>query len=323
VRRVCPERLADEAAQAERDLPADLAGSPGCGTPRGRRSARRAIDFEDMLERTLRILETDADAAELVRGRYSWLSVDEYQDTNPLQEALLGAWLGGRDDLCVVGDPDQSIYSFSGATPAFLLDFARRHRGARVVDLRENFRSTPEVIDLANRLLAAWSTPSADRGRAAGGTAADGGSTRPRRARALVSDITPRGGRAVLGDGDLSLNAQVAEWEVLRGGAPFLVRGGFAHRGRAPGAGHPAGSRHRARAARWRRCPASLPVWAAPFRFDRAAPATKTAEAPGALGRSSRSPTAGRRAPTQHPSTLLAEVEQRQSSEDTGRQRRR
>ena len=74
------------------------------------------LDFDDMLTRTVDLLETDADAADAVHRRYSWFSVDEYQDTNPLQQRLLELWLGPRDDLCVVGDEDQTIYTFTGAT---------------------------------------------------------------------------------------------------------------------------------------------------------------------------------------------------------------
>lgn len=113
------------------------------------------LDFDDMLTRLIELLETDAEAAAIVRSRYSWFSVDEYQDTNPLQERLLELWLGDRDDLCVVGDEDQSIYSFTGATSAFLTGFEARHPGARVVTLERNYRSSPEILALANRLLAA------------------------------------------------------------------------------------------------------------------------------------------------------------------------
>ncbi len=81
--------------------------------------------------------------------------MDEYQDTNPLQQALLDAWLGDRDDLAVVGDEDQTIYTFTGATSDYLTGFAGRYPGARVVELTANFRSTPEVLGLANRVLAA------------------------------------------------------------------------------------------------------------------------------------------------------------------------
>ena len=90
-----------------------------------------------------------------VRDRYRWFSVDEYQDTNPLQAALLDAWLGGREDLAVVGDEDQTIYTFTGATSDYLIGFTERYPSARVVRLETNYRSTPEVLALANRVLAA------------------------------------------------------------------------------------------------------------------------------------------------------------------------
>jgi DNA helicase II / ATP-dependent DNA helicase PcrA len=93
--------------------------------------------------------------AEEFRGQYRWFSVDEYQDTNPLQQALLEAWLGERRDLAVVGDEDQTIYTFTGATSEYLTGFARRYPEARVVRLEDNYRSSPEILALANRLLAA------------------------------------------------------------------------------------------------------------------------------------------------------------------------
>src|SRR5262245_46329695 len=113
------------------------------------------IDFDDLLVETVRLLEDDAEAAETVRGRKRWFSVDEYQDTNPLQQRLLELWLGDRPDLCVVGDVDQTIYTFTGATSGFLTGFADRHPGARILDLTRNYRSTPQVLELANRLIAA------------------------------------------------------------------------------------------------------------------------------------------------------------------------
>ncbi|MEP6639578.1 MAG: ATP-dependent helicase, partial [Chloroflexota bacterium] len=113
------------------------------------------IDFEDMLELTIGLIEADDAIADEVRARYRWFSVDEYQDTNPLQEALLDAWLGGRQDLAVVGDEDQTIYTFTGATSDYLIDFTDRYPTARVVRLETNYRSTPEVLGLANRVLAA------------------------------------------------------------------------------------------------------------------------------------------------------------------------
>ena len=111
------------------------------------------IDFEDMLTFAVELYETDANALALAHRRYAWFSVDEYQDTNRLQEDLLRLWLGDRRDLCVVGDPDQTIYSFTGASSDYLTTFADRYPGARVVRLGQNYRSTPQVIGLANRLI--------------------------------------------------------------------------------------------------------------------------------------------------------------------------
>ncbi len=112
------------------------------------------IDFDDMLLQTVDILENAPGAAETVRARKRWFSVDEYQDTNPLQQRLLELWLGDRRDVCVVGDEDQTIYTFTGATSEFLTGFASRYPDARVIELLENYRSTPEVLALANNLLA-------------------------------------------------------------------------------------------------------------------------------------------------------------------------
>jgi DNA helicase II / ATP-dependent DNA helicase PcrA len=113
------------------------------------------IDFDDLLVETIRLLEDDAEAADTVRARKRWFSVDEYQDTSPLQQRLLELWLGDRPDLCVVGDVDQTIYTFTGATSDFLTTFGERHPGTRVLDLTRNYRSTPQVLELANRLIAA------------------------------------------------------------------------------------------------------------------------------------------------------------------------
>ena len=111
------------------------------------------IDFEDMLTLAVELYEGDPEAVALVRKRYAWFSVDEYQDTNRLQEDLLRLWLGDRRDLCVVGDPDQTIYSFTGASSEYLTTFADRYADARVVRLSRNYRSTPQVLSLANRLI--------------------------------------------------------------------------------------------------------------------------------------------------------------------------
>ncbi|MFG2954455.1 ATP-dependent DNA helicase UvrD2 [Streptomyces sp. NPDC048291] len=115
---------------------------------------RTVIDFEDVLLLTVGILQDRHDIADQVRAQYQHFVVDEYQDVSPLQQRLLELWLGDRDSLCVVGDASQTIYSFTGATPDHLLDFRTRHPGATVVKLVRDYRSTPQVVHLANGLLA-------------------------------------------------------------------------------------------------------------------------------------------------------------------------
>src|SRR5204862_7403873 len=110
------------------------------------------VDFEDMLGLAVRMFDEHPAAAEAVRARYLTFTVDEYQDVNPLQQALLERWLGERDELCVVGDDYQTIYGFTGATPDYLLRFGHRFPNSRVVRLEENYRSTPQVLEVANRL---------------------------------------------------------------------------------------------------------------------------------------------------------------------------
>jgi ATP-dependent DNA helicase UvrD/PcrA len=111
------------------------------------------IDFEDMLRAAVWGIEEHPDVAEQIRAQYRHFVVDEYQDVNPLQQRLLEAWLGGRDDLTVVGDASQTIYSFTGATSAYLIDFPRQHRTAVVVRLVRDYRSTPQVVGLANAVI--------------------------------------------------------------------------------------------------------------------------------------------------------------------------
>ena len=117
------------------------------------KSERGVIDFEDVLLLTIGILLDREDVAAQVRGQYKHFVVDEYQDVSPLEQRLLDLWLGRRRQLCVVGDVSQTIYSFTGATPAFLTGFATRYEGARTVRLSRDYRSTPQVVSLANRVL--------------------------------------------------------------------------------------------------------------------------------------------------------------------------
>ena len=119
------------------------------------RRERRMIDFESVLELTAAMIFENRAAADQVRDMFRYFVVDEYQDVNPLQKLVLDAWLGDRDDLCVVGDPQQTIYSFTGATPSYLTGFTSEFPSARVVTLIRDYRSTPQVVAVANQLIKA------------------------------------------------------------------------------------------------------------------------------------------------------------------------
>jgi DNA helicase-2/ATP-dependent DNA helicase PcrA len=118
------------------------------------RRDRQLIDFESVLELTAAILLTEPTFAREVHSAFRYFTVDEFQDVNPLQKLLLDAWLGGRSELCVVGDPQQTIYSFTGATSSYLRSFTADYPGATVVRLVRDYRSTPQVVTVANRLMA-------------------------------------------------------------------------------------------------------------------------------------------------------------------------
>jgi DNA helicase II / ATP-dependent DNA helicase PcrA len=111
------------------------------------------VDFEDLLELAIRLFDADEGALAQVRDRYRSFTVDEYQDVNLLQQTLLERWLGDRDELCAVGDDYQSIYAFTGASPEYLLAMPRSYPHATIVRLEDNYRSTPQVLELANRLV--------------------------------------------------------------------------------------------------------------------------------------------------------------------------
>jgi DNA helicase II / ATP-dependent DNA helicase PcrA len=195
---------------------------------------RHLVDFESVLELTAAILAEHPGAAASVRDRYGYFVVDEYQDVNPLQKLLLDAWLGDRDDLCVVGDPRQTIFSFTGATPSYLTGFAAEFPAATVIRLVRNYRSTPQVLAVANRLggrlrrqggapLVAQRpagpkpafTEYADDEQEAAAVA--------RRAAALIRSGTAARDMAVL----VRTNAQTPAFEQALGqaGVPFLLRG--------------------------------------------------------------------------------------------------
>jgi DNA helicase II / ATP-dependent DNA helicase PcrA len=143
------------------------------------RRERHLVDFESVLELTAAILAEHPEAAAVIRDRYRYFVVDEYQDVNPLQKLLLDSWAGDRDDVCVVGDPRQTIYSFAGATAGYLTGFSGDFPAATVLRLVRNYRSTPQVVALANQLTGlAGRQPLAAQLRAArgaGGTAAAAG----------------------------------------------------------------------------------------------------------------------------------------------------
>ena len=231
MRRIAPDRwLADGGDRAP--IPAELFARVYADYERAK-ARTGVIDFDDMLVETVRLLETDAAAADLVRSRKTWFSVDEYQDTNPLAERLLELWLGESRDVAVVGDPNQTIYTFTGATPDLLLSFASRHPGAKVVPLAENHRSTPQVLELANRLVAGGiGGPGAIRATQPAGPAPS--------IRRYVNDEAEREAivaaiRTLVGQGIAAaeiailvrVNAQLPELEqaLTRAGIAFRVRG--------------------------------------------------------------------------------------------------
>ena len=196
------------------------------------------LDFEDLLLITAYAIETHRDVAEQVRAQYRHFLVDEYQDVNPLQQRLLDAWLGDRDELCVVGDVNQTIYSFTGADPGYLLDFTKRFPGAAVVRLERDYRSTPQVVELANTVLAGA------KGRIGGHRLRLVGQRPPgpvpavrdyadepaeaaavaAACRRLIDTGTPAAEIAIL----FRVNAQSESYEtaLAEGGIPYVLRGG-------------------------------------------------------------------------------------------------
>ncbi|GIG58260.1 DNA helicase [Longispora fulva] len=142
------------ATKAGRELPlaADQVAAVFAEYERAKRAAGM-IDFEDVLRAAAWAMEEHQDVAEQIRSQYRHFVVDEYQDVNPVQQKLLETWLAGRDDLTVVGDASQTIYSFTGATSGYLVDFPRQHKDATVVRLFRDYRSTPQVVALANTVI--------------------------------------------------------------------------------------------------------------------------------------------------------------------------
>jgi DNA helicase II / ATP-dependent DNA helicase PcrA len=151
-RRLTPETYWDGLGDHEPPIPPDLLRRVFREYER-RKEADGLLDFEDLLGRTVQLLETDEHARASVHERWRAFTVDEYQDVNLLQQALLDLLLGERDELCAVGDDYQAIYGFTGASAGWLLALPQRFPHAQVVRLERNYRSTPQVLELANRLV--------------------------------------------------------------------------------------------------------------------------------------------------------------------------
>ncbi len=233
VTQVRPEEYAEVAAKHGRTAPLqpELTGRLFAAYEQLRRD-RHLVDFESVLELTAAILAEHRPAGAQVRDRYRYFVVDEYQDVNPLQKLLLDAWVGDRDDVCVVGDPRQTIYSFTGASSAYLTGFAAEYPHARVVRLTRNYRSTPEVVACANRLTGAGAGGDALVAQRGSGPAAEftehddetaEAVAVAARARALADAGTAPRQMAVL----VRVNAQTERFEraLAEAGLPCQVRG--------------------------------------------------------------------------------------------------
>jgi DNA helicase-2/ATP-dependent DNA helicase PcrA len=150
--RITPDRYIDALGEHRPPIPPDLMSDIYAAYER-RKQRARLIDFEDLLERTIDVLGTHGSALEELQARYRAFTVDEYQDVNLLQQTLLETWVGDRSDICVVGDDYQAIFGFTGAAPNYLLGFPERYPGCKVFELGANYRSTPEIVEVANRLV--------------------------------------------------------------------------------------------------------------------------------------------------------------------------
>ena len=151
-RRVGPDRYRDELEAHRPPIPEDLMVGIYAAYEK-RKASDGLVDFEDLLELAIRMFDADEAVQDRFRSRYLAFTVDEYQDVNLLQQQLLDRWLGERDELCAVGDDYQSIYGFTGATPRYLLGLPERFPRAAVIRLEQNYRSSPQVLALGNRLV--------------------------------------------------------------------------------------------------------------------------------------------------------------------------
>ena len=231
-RRLRPRRRPRTAARSP-GLDHETVGRLFGGYEEVKRSQAR-MDMEDVLLLTAGMLAEEERVAAQVRAQYKWFVVDEFQDVSPIQSALLDLWLGGRDEICVVGDPAQTIYSFAGADASYLRDFPRKFPGTTSVELVRNYRSTPEVVEAANAVLAGSASTVGAAARPAPGGPAVRYTPRRRRGRRGRRGRRRRSARwcatgcrrreiAVL----FRINAQSEAFEeaLARRGLPYVVRG--------------------------------------------------------------------------------------------------
>jgi ATP-dependent DNA helicase UvrD/PcrA len=232
-RRIAADRYEELADERSGTLPPDLMGRVYREYER-RKAGRGLVDFEDLLELTIRLYAEDPNAVAEFRSRCRAITVDEFQDVNLLQHELLEMWLGGRDELCVVGDDYQAIYGFTGASPRYLLGLRDRFAGGTIVTLEANYRSSPQVLELANRL-----TPRlGGAAKTLRATRADGPEPvarpfpdRDEERRFVVGRITALAAEGVAYESIavlFRLNARSEDWEeaLTKAGIPFQVRGG-------------------------------------------------------------------------------------------------
>ena len=230
-RRISPEAYPDAACDRGAPLGGERMAAVYAGYERAKADAG-LLDYEDMLLRCADLLNGSPEVAAEVRDRYRFFTVDEFQDVNPAQRALLRAWLGDRDELCVVGDDDQAIYSFTGATSAYLTGFRDHFPRAPVLALPANYRSSPQVIALANRVL--WTKPGRRR------QVARGRSGPPPVFRELADDAAEvaavvEGVRRLLASGvpageiavcyRVNSQSEAFELALRAAGVPYVVRG--------------------------------------------------------------------------------------------------
>jgi ATP-dependent DNA helicase UvrD/PcrA len=232
-RRLGPEEYAALAEDRGAPLPPDLMIDVYRRYEQRKRE-RELVDFEDLLELAIRMFEEDRHVYEVFREACRAVTVDEFQDVNLLQWTLLWLWLGQSEELCVVGDDHQAIYGFTGATSRYLLDLPLRFRHATVVRLETNYRSSPQVLELANRLTprlggiektlhAVLSQGPAPIARSFGAREQEVQFV-VERILALRAEGVPESEMAVL----FRMNSRSADWEeaLRRAEIPYRVRGG-------------------------------------------------------------------------------------------------